>query len=122
MMYQFDHGYGKYHVAPKEKRTCNGIPFDSRSEMRRYQELLLLEKAGKITKLSMQPRFLIFEGFERNGKHYQPIYYVGDFLYYDVEKKRMIVEDVKGVETDVFKIKQKLFAFRHNIELLIVKP
>ncbi|MEK7180319.1 MAG: DUF1064 domain-containing protein [Patescibacteria group bacterium] len=113
--------YGKYHVSSPEERTRDGIEFASKAEMRRYGELKLLEKVGKIRDLSMQPRYLLFPGFKRNGISYKPIHYVGDFLYYDKVKKRKIVEDVKGVETEVFKIKHKLFVNRFNIELRIVK-
>lgn len=114
-------GYGKFHVAPREERTFNGIVFDSKAEMRRYKELCLLQKAGEIKELACQPKYLLLEGFTRGSQKYEPIYYYGDFIYYDVKKKRKVVEDVKGVETDVFKIKHKLMAFRHNIELKIVK-
>jgi len=113
--------YGKYHVASPDRRTMDGIVFDSRMEMIRYSELKLLLKAGEIRELSLQPKYVLLEGFTRRGKNYLPIHYIGDFLYYDVKKKRKVVEDVKGVETEVFKIKQKLFAYRHNIELCLWK-
>lgn len=117
----FARGYGRFHVSAPDQRTCDGVLFASKAEMRRYKELKLLEKAGKIKGLVLQPKYLLLEGFVRNEVHHQPIHYVGDFLYYDKEKKRKVVEDVKGVETEVFRIKQKLFAYRHNIELRIVK-
>ena len=113
--------YGKYSVSSPDRRTMDGIVFDSRMEMLRYADLKLLEKAGEIRELSIQPKYELLEGFVRRGKNYLPIHYIGDFLYYDVKKKRKVVEDVKGVETEVFKIKQKLFAYRHNIELVLYK-
>ena len=113
--------YGKYHVSAPEERTRDGVIFSSKAEMRRYLELKLMEKAGKIRGLTLQPKFLLFPSFYRKGVFHHSLNYIGDFLYYDMEKKRKVVEDVKGVETEVFKIKYKLFCFRHNMELRIVK-
>lgn len=113
--------YGKYNVSAPQDRTLDGIVFASKAEMRRYAELKLMEKVGQIRGLTIQPKFLLFPSFYRRGVFHHALNYVGDFLYYDIEKKRKIVEDVKGVETEVFKIKYKLFCFRHNLELRIVK-
>ena len=49
----------KYKVASKERRTIDGITFDSLAEMNRYLELKMLEKAGIITDLELQPKFLL---------------------------------------------------------------
>lgn len=120
-MNNFYQGYGKYNVAPISDRTTDGITFASKMEMKRYLQLKLLVRAGEISDLSCQPRFLLQEGFDRNGTHYKPIYYVADFLYYDKKLKRKVAEDVKGAKTEVFKIKEKLFHFRHNMELRLVE-
>lgn len=114
-------GYGKYHVASPDRRTMDNIVFASKMEMDRYMQLKLLLKAGKIKDLQLQPRFELLAPFERNGKHYQAITYVGDFAYHDCETRKRVVEDVKGVETPLFLIKQKLFHFRHNMELRVIK-
>ena len=45
--------------------------FDSIAEGRRYRELALLERAGEITNLELQPRFLLQESFKKNGKTYR---------------------------------------------------
>lgn len=55
--------------------------FDSIAESRRYKELALLEKAGEIKDLQLQPRFLLQEGFKKNGKTYRKIEYIADFMY-----------------------------------------
>ena len=39
------------------KVTIDGITFDSKREMKRYCELKLLEKAGEISGLELQPEF-----------------------------------------------------------------
>ena len=55
--------------------------FDSVAESRRYKELKLLERAGEITELKLQPRFLLQESFRKNGKTYRKIEYIADFMY-----------------------------------------
>jgi len=55
--------------------------FDSIAESRRYKELKLLEQAGKISKLELQPKFTLQESFRKNGKTYRKIEYRGDFMY-----------------------------------------
>ena len=93
--------------------------FDSIAEGQRYRELALLEKAGKISKLELQPRFLLQESFKKNGKTYRKIEYVADFKY--IENSKTIVEDVKGIQTDVFKLKHKLFEKKYpDLELRII--
>ena len=96
----------KYH---NKRTTVDGITFDSKKEARRYAELKMLEKGGAISQLVLQPRFELQESFKKNGKTYRKIEYVADFMYRDNEKNVTIVEDVKGVKTDVYKLKRKMF-------------
>jgi len=94
--------------------------FDSIAESRRYKELALLEKAGEIKNLQLQPRFLLQESFKKNGKTYRKIEYIADFMYEDDGKT--VVEDVKGVETEVSKLKKKIFEYKYpNLELKLIK-
>lgn len=94
--------------------------FDSIQESRRYKELKLLLRAGQIKDLELQPHFLLQEGFKKNGKTYRKIEYVADFKY--IENGKTIVEDVKGLQTDVFKIKHKLFERKYpELELRIIE-
>lgn len=114
-------GYSKYNVVTASRRTMDGIVFASKMEMDRYSQLKLMEKGSLIRDLQLQPRFELLPAFERNGRHFLPINYVGDFAYYDCETKKRVVEEVKGVETEVWKIKRKLFHFKHNMELRVIK-
>lgn len=94
--------------------------FDSIAESRRYKELKLLEKAGKIQNLELQPHFLLQEAFKKNGRTFRKIEYIADFKY--IENGKIIVEDVKGIQTDVFKLKHKLFEKKYSdLELRIIK-
>ena len=105
----------------KNKKTqIDMYIFDSAKEAKRYKELKLLEMAGEISNLELQPRFLLQESFRKNGKTYRKIEYVADFKY--IEKGKTIVEDVKGVQTDVFKLKHKLFEKKYpELELRIIE-
>ena len=98
--------YSKYNA---KKANVGGIKFDSKREAERYCELKLLEKAKEIRNLELQPRFLLQDKFvDKQGNKHRKIEYVADFFYIDKDDKK-IVEDVKGVLTDVYKLKKKLF-------------
>lgn len=105
----------------KNKKTqVDMYIFDSAKEAQRYRELKLLERAKEISNLELQPRFLLQESFRKNGKTYRKIEYVADFRYN--ENGKTIVEDVKGLQTDVFKIKHKLFEKKYpELELRIIE-
>ena len=88
----------KYHAVPT---VIDGTRFASKREATRYQRLLMLQAAGEIRDLELQPRFpLTINGF-RVGT------YVADFRYC-TRDGRVVVEDVKGVRTPVYRLKSKL--------------
>lgn len=94
--------------------------FDSVRESQRYKELKLLERDGEISNLELQPRFLLQDSFKKNGRTFRKIEYVADFKY--IENGKTIVEDVKGMQTDVFKLKHKIFEKVYpDLELKIIK-
>ena len=103
--------YSKYKA---KKTVIDGITFDSKAEAKRYQELKLLERAGQIKHLSLQPRFTLQEGFVNvhTGKKERMIEYVADFMY--LENNVIIVEDCKGFKTADYKIKRKLFIYQYQ--------
>lgn len=106
----------KYH---NKKVQIDMYVFDSIAESKRYKELALMEKAGLISQLELQPRFLLQEGFKKNGKTYRKIEYIADFMY--LQDGKIIIEDVKGKQTDVFKLKYKLFEHKYpQYELKII--
>ena len=99
--------YPKKHKYNAKRIEIDGIKFDSKKEAKRYKELRMLEKAGKIKDLTLQPVFLLQEGFYYQGKAIRQITYRADFEY--IENGKRVVEDVKGFKTDVYKLKKKLF-------------
>lgn len=97
------------------KVEYDGIIFDSKKEAQRYAELKLLERVGKIKNLKRQVPFtLIPKILDQNGKVIQrACKYYADFVYQ--LNGKLVVEDVKGVRTQVYKIKKKLMLYQHNI-------
>ncbi|MEG0250274.1 MAG: DUF1064 domain-containing protein [Peptostreptococcus sp.] len=103
-----------------KKMELDGILFDSKKEAQRYSELKMLEKGSIIKDLELQPRFLLQDKFVYQGKTIRKIEYIADFKYID-EKGNTVVEDVKGLKTDVYNIKKKLFLNKYMNENLIFK-
>ena len=112
---------GQFARKYKSKKTMvDGIEFDSKKEASRYTELKLLEKAGKISNLTLQHRFVLQPSFRKNGKTIREIAYIADFVYLDVERCKNVVEDVKGYKTDVYQLKKKMFEYKYH-DLTIVE-
>lgn len=93
------------------KIVVDNIKFDSNLEAERYRQLKLLQRAKQISNLRLQVPFLLQESFKKNGKAYRKIEYIADFVY--EENGQTVVEDTKGMETETFKIKQKLFEYKY---------
>lgn len=105
--------YRKYH---NTKTIADGIKFDSKLEAERYAQLKILERAGVIRALELQPSFELIPSFKKNGKTWRRTVYRADFRYILCEDDSYIIEDVKGstaVITDVFRLKQKLFEYKY---------
>lgn len=102
----------KYHNQPV---TIDNIKFASKREAARYAELVLLKKAGEITHLEIQPKFvfsvegrplLIRSKGLPNGRQAS---YRADFSYLDKSGQR-VVEDVKSpsTRTDGYRLRKAL--------------
>ena len=83
------------------KVKLDGITFDSKLEAARYKFLKELESAGAVSDIEVHPQFPCFV----EGK--KICTYIADFKYKNV-KGDEVIEDTKGVLTDVFKLKKKL--------------
>lgn len=110
-----------------KKVTIDGITFDSQKEARRFRELSLLERAGKVTDLKRQVTFLLIPcqyepdtigvrgGVKRGKLIEREVSYVADFVY--TEDGKQIVEDTKGFKTKDYIIKRKLMLYIHGIRI-----
>lgn len=118
------------------KITVDGVTFDSKKEAARYRELRLMERAGYIIKLQRQTKFVLIptqrepsgEIYSRGEKKGQPkpgktieheVSYYADFTYWKKTDNdwKYVVGDVKGVRTEVYKIKRKLMLERYGIRI-----
>lgn len=94
------------------KVLADGKKFASKAEYMRYLWLKDELKAGRISGLSCQPRFILQESFKYQGNTERAITYIADFMY--LRDGKTVVEDVKGKKTDVYKLKRKLFLKRYG--------
>lgn len=90
------------------------MSYDSKKEARRHQELLLLQRAGKITNLERQVKFELIP--KQDGE--RACTYVADFVYNLVDTGEKVVEDTKGYKTEVYRIKKKLMLWVHKIRII----
>lgn len=93
----------KYH---NKKVYADGQVFDSKREYNRYCELLLLQRAGQISRLQRQVAYELIPSQKTPQGTMRAVTYYADFVYQ--ENGKTVVEDVKGVRTDVYKLKKKL--------------
>ena len=101
---------GRTHKYGAVRTEVNGITFDSKAEAARYQQLLILKKAGRISKLRLQTRWpLLVSGTE-------VAVYVSDFDYLTCEGEH-VVFDTKGVLTPVFRLKAKMFRAQYGFDI-----
>jgi hypothetical protein len=101
--------------------VVDGHVFDSRREAARYRELRLLERAGEIAGLELQPAYVLHApvlnaagalvGLKAIGK------YIADFKYRELASGLDVVEDSKGVRTPVYRLKKKIIAIEYGIQI-----
>lgn len=115
----------KYH---SKKAMVDGVVFDSKKEAERYQELKLLERAGKITDLQRQVKFILIpairepdtigaRGGVKKGRIIErECSYMADFCYVTSDGLK-VVEDTKGFRTKDYIIKRKLMLWVHGIKI-----
>jgi len=95
------------------RTTVDGITFDSKAEAARYRDLRMMERAGIIRDLELQPVFPLIINDQKVGR------YIGDYRYYDKEKEQVIVEDVKSsaTRTAVYRLKVKIVAALYGVDV-----
>lgn len=105
--------------------------------MARYRELLLLERGHEISDLRLQVKYVLIpeqrekptEKYLKGPKkgEYKPgnviekaCTYIADFVYTDTRSGKTVVEDAKGMKTEVYKIKKKLMLYNYGIRVIEV--
>ncbi|MFP3393282.1 DUF1064 domain-containing protein [Brevibacillus sp. SIMBA_040] len=106
----------------KNKITfVDDIKFDSKAESEYY--LVLKEKfaRGEIQDMRLQPVYVLQDKCTRNGKNLQAITYKADFEVLHLDGSLEVI-DIKGEETEAFKIKAKMFMYKYpNMKLTLLK-
>lgn len=98
-------GRHKYRATPQ---TVDGTRFDSTGESERYGELTMMQRAGLIAELELQPSFDLHVCRLDTGELVKIGRYVGDFRYRDVGTKMTIIEDYKGpIRTPMYRWKKR---------------
>ncbi len=108
-------GNSKYRA---KKVVLNGIKFDSQREAARWLHLEGEERKGRISGLERQVTYILAPGVRLHGETRQKpaLRYVADFRYVD-DKGATVVEDSKGRDTPVARIKRHLMKSVHGIDV-----
>ncbi|EHC5234888.1 DUF1064 domain-containing protein [Listeria monocytogenes serotype 1/2a] len=103
-----------------KKVVIDNIKFDSKAEAAYYQQLKLLKMSGEVVSFDLQPEFILQDSFVKNGKKYHAIKYRADFLVRYKDGHEELI-DVKGMLTNEFILKRKLFEMRYMQSIKCVK-
>ena len=114
--------------APHQPDSRGNLRFDSKKEARRYDELMLMLKAGQIRNLRLQQQYTLQESYiTETGERVRAIHYVADFAYerptapdkYGTVFWLPVVEDVKSraTKTAQYEMKKKLLRERFNLTI-----
>lgn len=103
-----------------KKVTRGGELFDSKKEARMYLILQKMQEAGTIKDLVLKPVYVLIPGFEvvKKGKvrKIRPCTFIPDYQFWDIEQNKLRIVDCKGMRTEVYKLKKKLFDHQHLSE------
>jgi hypothetical protein len=107
----------KYRSTPCQ---VGGDRYRSKRERDRHQALLLLQRAGAISGLEREVAFDLAPGIKIAGESRArpPLRYFADFVYVDARTGATVVEDAKGVQTPVYRVKKHLMATVHGIHVM----
>ncbi len=93
--------------------VIDDITFDSAMEGKYYTYLKQLQTEGIVSEILTQKKYTLLEGFRKDGKKFLPITYLADFeVHY--QDGHIEVIDVKGMVTETFAVKRKLFEYRYS--------
>ena len=121
--------YNRRNKYGARKVTKNGLIYDSKKEARRAGILEALEKAGAITNLRRQVKYVLIptqrepdtigpKGGRKPGKVIErECYYLADFVYTITATGETVIEDTKGIRTKEYIIKRKLMLERYGIRI-----
>lgn len=96
-------------------RHIDGKWFASEAEATRYEQLVAMQEAGLIEGLETQPKY------EVRINNVLITSYLADFRYRALDDlgrtTKVVVEDVKGMVMDLYKLKKKMVQAQHDVEI-----
>jgi len=101
---------------------CDGHKFHSKKEASRYLDLKILEKAGEISDLILQPKFTFPIRYIHSHRLGKKATYTADFQYKE-RTGEIAVEDVKSkatAKTEAYKLKKALMKYFFDITVIEV--
>lgn len=101
--------------------AADGRRFASKAEAYRYEQLLLLQRAGLIEALVCQPVFRLPVNGTDLKVGIQTARYTADFAYTDAATRERVIEDVKGMMTPDARLRIALAEHVHGFKVRIVK-
>lgn len=114
--------------SPASARTsAEGIVFDSKAELGRWQQLCLLERAGEIVHLQRQQEFpLAINGRpvkirSRGFPNGRPCVYKVDFTYVNGDG-RIVYEEFKGHDDGESRLRRAVVETLYRIEITVTGP
>jgi hypothetical protein len=115
--------HSKYHA---DRVNADGMTFDSKAEWRRWCDLRLLERAGRISHLERQVPYELAPAVRLEGSHRMKpaIRLFVDFRYLDESTGKLVLEDTKCVATaekEAFRIKLHLLKSVHGLDLKLTR-
>lgn len=112
----------KKHKYGAKKATFDGIVFDSKAEAGYYRYLKRQQAKGKVLSFERQKTYELLPKFRhpKTGKAVRAIKYIPDFVVTYADG-RVEVIDIKGVQTEAFKLKAKLFMTKYQVPLILIK-
>lgn len=103
----------------KSKKTeYNGIKFDSKLEVQIFKEILELKKQYDLD-VTLQMPFELVPKFKLNNKSIRNMVYKADFVV--KYRGETYVIDVKGLPTEAYKIKKKIFMYQYQTDIIEIK-
>lgn len=113
------------------RTTIDGHTFASKAEAKRYGELRLLEKAGEIERLELQPKFPIYAVSLLSDPDEPPELpfkevrltkvgrYTADFKYFDKRKRQEVIEDIKSsaTSTQAYRLRKRHVEAQYGVTI-----
>lgn len=116
--------HNKFHATRVE--TPEG-KFDSQGEATRFYELLILQRHGSISRLERQVHYPLDCGGKPliiinadTGKPHRSVY-VADYVYHDHRIERLVIEDFKGKDTALSRLKRGVLATMLDAEIIVTR-